>query len=480
MQSADNILRGILEPPASDAIGLPTFTITPYGVLAHAPIIEAFDLTVLVLFCTQEKQHLGLLLHRCPDAHDPSRPLYHVCFRFSSGVPVKIGRMIDLGEDVTKPQLKRSAVTAEWKSIYLAHRAPAAAPTRMLLNRGKAAPFRIPLWHIKELELNAFVDLLTPANRMLPFPWNGAPPAILRFHLKQSIASGETRRDFAVCLGRCVASTSERERDRVRSLGPHWANVQPLQRSGRDAPIATPTHDCTTHHIADWPRQAKTFSTFSMRDGELGAVLLSFAPCAMNPAGTYVVNIKPLGWPVSAPKSMAFSRLPRVRTYIFSGLNRVIGPLESKAFTVISAMRSHHIYTIAVGFGRVFPWNLGPDFPRKSRSIDVLALHRDVGMLFLPKICVQMFVITMQTQVQTPTGSLLFLSTTWPAESHVASPGPRGERTGQQLSHIPNRPRRILREKPSAQPTNGVRLGRTSRASCMHGKAESDVRERRA
>ena len=294
----DNILRGILEPPASNAVGLPTFTITPYGVLAHAPIIEAFDLTVLVLFCIQEKQHLGLLLHRCPDAHDPSRPLYHVCFRFSSAVPVKIGRMIDLGEDVTKPQLKRSVVTAEWKSVYLAHRPPPAPPTRMLLNRGKAAPFRIPLWHVKELELNSFVDLLTPANRVFQFPWNGTPPAILRFRLKQSVASGETRRDFAVCLGRCTASTSDR--DRVRSLGPHWANVQPFQNGSSDTPAPTPTHDCTMHHIADWPRQTKTFS---MWGGSLGAVLLSFGPCPLNSAGTYIVNIKPLGWLVSAPKS---------------------------------------------------------------------------------------------------------------------------------------------------------------------------------
>ena len=208
--------------------------------------------------------------------------------------------MIDLGEDVTKPQLKRSAVAAEWKSIYLAHRPPPSPPTRMLLNRGKAAPFRIPLWHMKELELNAFVDLLTPANHVLQFPWNGTPPAILRFRLKQSVASGETRRDFPVCLGRCDASTPERQRDRVRSLGPHWANVQPLPPGNRDAPLPTLTHDCTTHHVADWPRQAKTFS---MWGGSLGAVLLSFAPCPLNPAGTYVVTIKPLGWPVSAPKS---------------------------------------------------------------------------------------------------------------------------------------------------------------------------------
>ena len=340
LQSVDNILRGILEPPASDAIGLPTFTITPYGILAHAPIIEAFDLTVLVLFCTQDKQHVGLLLHRCPDAPDPSRPLYHVCFRFSSAFPAKIGRMIDLGEDVTKPQLKRSVVAAEWKSIYLAHRPPPSPPIRMLLNRGKGAPFRIPLWHMKELELNAFVDLLTPSNRVLQFPWNGTPPAILRFRLKQSVASGETRRDFAVCLGRCTTSTPERdrERDRVRSLGPHWANVQPLPPGNRDAPLPTLTHDCTAHHVADWPRQAKTFS---MWGGSLGAVLLSFAPCPLNPAGTYVVTVKPLGWPVSAPKSTSsYYHLLRVwlskLTYLFGQGCRCWIRLEECDYYVVS------------------------------------------------------------------------------------------------------------------------------------------------
>lgn len=236
---------------SANPIKMPTFTITPYGVSAHVGVIKCpYDLVLAVLFCADDSQQLGLLLSPCPDAPDPENPLYHTCFHFKR-YKNPSGRLLRLGDDIHNVHFGGKRAAVEWKWIYLAHTPPPAAPARMLMNRSVSTPFRLPRWHIEELQRESDVVLLTPTAQTLQFPWTGTPPATLRFRLRDpSIVSAGTT-EYAIYLGCCS------EREARGGVGLHWANFRPLFY--RDADDAPPEHDCMYDHICNWPERTGVF-----------------------------------------------------------------------------------------------------------------------------------------------------------------------------------------------------------------------------
>ncbi|TBU37117.1 hypothetical protein BD309DRAFT_657196 [Dichomitus squalens] len=273
VSEADTI--GIPVPSMTDLATIPTFTNTPYGVLAHIPIIEAHDLIIAPLFCCNYGRQLGLLLSRCPNAIDPARPLYHICFRFRDSR--FDSRLIDLGSSFATFQLNGKRVTAQWKTVYLADRPPSTPPpTRVPMNRSMFTPFRLPRAHLRDLERHWDVQPLCRGG--IPGRlWNGL--ISFSFSPRQPVGGGLPSQTFTIYLGRCAEGVT---------LGAHWVRVTfkaPPDQHSRDA--SNGAHDCSLAHVRDWPALTKTFST----PGRTLNVQLTFVPCHLNPDATLVLSM---------------------------------------------------------------------------------------------------------------------------------------------------------------------------------------------
>ena len=309
--------RGDAQPSssASDMTGIPSFTITPYGILAHLPVIRTSRISIAVLYSAQDDVQLGLHLQRCSHSIDPLRPLYHLSQTRlppskDSNAEITV-RLIGFSETRSPSTFRMfgEEVTAEWKSIYLINRAPQASisdPPRIPMNRSVFTPFRLSRGLVEELQRHTDVPLLPHSIRsgaMLQFPWKGSPPAVLQFSVKlgerRNWFSGDSNMQYGIVEVRlgCCENTMPSCKGRPPKLGKHWANVRAVldadspfnSRMAEDERLV-PSHDCSEDHICDWPMNPKTLTL--LLAGIAVDMELSLTPCRMNPEGTLDVNIR--------------------------------------------------------------------------------------------------------------------------------------------------------------------------------------------
>ena len=264
-----------VDSPSTEGVRIPTFTNTPYGFYSRLPILQTPSGPVAVLFSSIGDEPLGLALRACPEAIDPTLPLYHTTQPDS--------RLVRIG-----PLLRHRAVTAQdLKNVYFAHRPKRRAEpfprSLALINGGIFAPFRIPEAHLRALARDHSVQVLRVTDA--PFPWTGTPPVALA--LESSVMPAR-KYFWVITLGRCTvgAETS------VQRPGAHWATMQQCNYQYNALPDAPPmpSHSCQSDHISGWADGRKTFKAYY--PGWI-PVILSFTPCRMNPTGeTLVLNLE--------------------------------------------------------------------------------------------------------------------------------------------------------------------------------------------
>ncbi|KAI0753170.1 heterokaryon incompatibility protein-domain-containing protein [Daedaleopsis nitida] len=277
-------------------IGIPTFSVTPHGVLARLPLVEAHGAAIGVLSWSRDGDRLGLLLTPCPISLDPSRPLY------DAGIGDGNVRVIDLGSATEDLELFGEAVETVWKEIYIAHRPPlriqAVSTAPVFLNRSITTAFRLPEANLERLDASG-VALLRQSS--IPSPWTGSPAAMLFFGRADQSLSAPM--DFVVHLGRCTGSTSlgsdttlaDAETRGSLQLGAHWAYAEHYHPGEMEPdPSRLSWHECPADHIREWPRGSMTFDiscectlqlTASVgRPLQAAHVSLSFVPSMLNPS----------------------------------------------------------------------------------------------------------------------------------------------------------------------------------------------------
>ena len=261
---------------------MPSFTITPHGILARLLIHEAssgkYAIAYMSWFSKRLQRSLGLLLVPCPHLTDPVRPLYCVFQSMRLISPESVGRG-----------------AWQWKEVNLVHRPPPGIETEQIasipIDLPVSTPFRF--WHfhtfLRELSLNStFVLSSVDAP---PLPWSGNPP--VKFIFKGLFDQAASHRHaFAIHLGRCA------------STGAHWARVQfsmeLREGSAWATTSATPyealqTHACPTDHIQEWPLRTKVFNVpvDQRMHARYFGFRLAFTPCPLNPVDTLVLHAFP-------------------------------------------------------------------------------------------------------------------------------------------------------------------------------------------
>ena len=279
--------------------GIPTFSVTPYGIHAHLKVMDISpSLSIGLISCVIDIQGrediVGLFLSPCTSAMDPRRPLFHVGaldFHLLSHRTVLLGdtrNSVHIYHDSPLLSFPR------WREIYIAHRPP---PTTHLIPHIPSScttspPFRIPLPDI----MKGLPDWTLFTMTLSGPSWAGKPPIVLTFkHVNGSY--------LVVILGICRRQDSEDHDQRSRN-GPshqgssrHWARVfTPNERLSE-----VPSHDCMRDHIRNWPRQSKTVPTpvqafAGFLSGPIPnrptTLTVSFSPCPISPGDTLVLNMK--------------------------------------------------------------------------------------------------------------------------------------------------------------------------------------------
>ncbi|RDX57565.1 HET-domain-containing protein [Lentinus brumalis] len=267
-------------PHQHELDGVPTFSMTPHGILARLLIHEEssgrYAIASMSWFNRRLQRSVGLLLIPCPHRTDPVRPLYCIFQTMRLVSPESVGRGV-----------------WQWKEVYLVHRPPPGIETEQIasipIDLPVSTPFRF--WHfhtfLRELSMNSTVVLdsvVSPAP-----PWTGEPPVEFLFKgLFDQAASHQ--HVFAIQLGRCTLT------------GAHWAHVQFRDSSSRatirviqNPSLRTPTHVCSTDHIQDWPLRTRVFTLPASQrmHARYFGFRLAFTPCPLNPAHTLVLHVFP-------------------------------------------------------------------------------------------------------------------------------------------------------------------------------------------
>ena len=278
---------------------VPTFSITPHGILAYIPLGHCDLGTISIFFWSSSNDsRMGLRLIPCPNSIDPSRPLYDI--------DSSEERIASLRRDERGQLLYRdSIITIEWKEIYLAHRPPPeklpleqTQSLYMPLNLGILTPFRIPGSQLGLLYYNTGLRLAEITAVQLP--WDGYEPFMLTFRVPTEERPMRTSfPGITIHLGRCARSVPDGQ------LGPHWAKLMfhPFGSAGPRARPGSVTHSCSEDHINVWPEYTKLFTVALPGSGSnlfwvvsapgpsLPSITLSFTKCSLNPEKTLVLNI---------------------------------------------------------------------------------------------------------------------------------------------------------------------------------------------
>ena len=260
---------------------MPSFSVTPYGIRAHVPImdIHAQGFSIAWLGCVNErtKDAIGLCITPCHFSPDPTRQLYH------TGCPGTPSRTIAVAQRFDDSLLWRQNC-AEWREIDIADR-PAPSPAINLYTPSDyslSPPFR---FHMKDLEacLGKHGHLVDVSK--MPFDWDGSSPITFKFHASSY--------EYAfvkiyMVFGRCPISSHGDPSPSTSSFQgrPHWAFVL-FDKEDRDL-STMPIHVCSRDHIADWPERSCIFSHTDPVSKTQIHLTLSFLKDCHSPADTLV------------------------------------------------------------------------------------------------------------------------------------------------------------------------------------------------
>ena len=260
----------------TERTSIPAYSITHYGVACRIPIFQTPLFSVAMLFCSDVDGYLGLLLTRCPDSPDQSRPLYHIGWNVMNETgDYRTIRLLNWGHDLSILRFAGERMVFEWKQIYLAHRLPPEPkPVSRSVEMRIAMPFRVVPSAFTELMRHGWEAF---PRTHIPHSWTESRTIDLIF---QCPGPGSTHAILA--LGRCPRH--EEPHDVSWS---HWANlwISPTQAPQEAYP---PPHNCLQDHISQWPNQARLFETF--QGGYVLPVVICFAPCPRNPEQTLVLS----------------------------------------------------------------------------------------------------------------------------------------------------------------------------------------------
>ncbi|RDX56069.1 HET-domain-containing protein [Lentinus brumalis] len=106
----------------------PSFTMTPFGIEAHLPVVRIRDFAIAVLFACRGSEQLGLFLTSRP-VDTTSSSLYYACAGTNAGMwPV---RMVSLSDILCEePEHRTQVASAQWQNICFAHTPPTSMPRR--------------------------------------------------------------------------------------------------------------------------------------------------------------------------------------------------------------------------------------------------------------------------------------------------------------------------------------------------------------
>ena len=222
---------------------VPSFTTTPYGVLAHVPFIErpGTQLGVVVLFGNADYAY-GLPIEQCLDSNDRSHhPLYALYHRHWYIVCLT-------------PEDIREHSAPAWRDVYLSRlppfetaseNSPVEIPlTVKYMNVSPSSPFRVNAG--PEVKFSSWLKLMDASTIPLT-GWTGSPPLTLLFKVRRPVAP---RVKFLIVVAIGVCSRTRK----------HWATTAILRthpQAGRSHPAwqrdgIVDAHACETDHIDQW------------------------------------------------------------------------------------------------------------------------------------------------------------------------------------------------------------------------------------
>ena len=258
---------------------LPSFDVTPYGTKCRFPIAEVDGITIAVLLCQAEAEHLGLLLHPAPDNEilDPSHKLYYVSWAFcqQNGHGYE-SRVAFLGGDLHDLRFRGQRVTATWREIYIiTHPSKTGRRDGVHLLHGfqpdvALIPFRIPQTLLRTLGALGFF----PVTRSI------SSKDALRFTCENSMLM----ESFCILLGTCSQASTN-------TYTCHWAWAEYHNDAGKQwgLPWTHHVHNCATDHIDGWPERTREFCDTAH------TIRLVFSPCPHAPKWTLVLGLELVG-----------------------------------------------------------------------------------------------------------------------------------------------------------------------------------------
>ncbi|KAI0746892.1 HET-domain-containing protein [Daedaleopsis nitida] len=272
------------------SLELPRFTPTSYGVECRFPVIETGDIIIVVLLCHTFQGHLGLLLHPSPDpVHDPKRKRYRAGYGFLREDTGRRSsyRIILLGTDLYNLEFDGKPVKAEWRDIFIENsplpvfRGEPSTRISPLNCVTATPPFRVPNWlvsrmasfglELRQINISSKPDAAQPDKPLC---------AYVQFN-DMVLLEG-----LSLWLGTCAASPGRSADSDKRLI--HWARVTTSGRTtwGQRKPTPEVSHDCSEHHVEEWPGWSKAFG-----DSER-TVRLSFTHCTLTPQTTLALHIE--------------------------------------------------------------------------------------------------------------------------------------------------------------------------------------------
>ena len=281
---------------------VPTFSITPYGVLAHIFVINWRGLIIALLGWFEGAHRCGLILNPCEHPIDPQHQLFDIGIELEGGRFRRrtIFRVVTFTE--SEEEDWEQVASAGWRDVYLSHRPPSndssleSSPSKAwraieFSSLSLNTPFCFSQEHTTGLDLIDARGLLFGDRPILP--WTGAEPLVLRLSfnlslprretatLRNSLASTSTTSlgragSFCVVVGRC---TNPARGFSPKRLGPHWLNV----KFEPDASAHAGEHSCLTDHVTVPERPLVVWRHWQcpIENGE--NLNVGFEQCSYNP-----------------------------------------------------------------------------------------------------------------------------------------------------------------------------------------------------
>ena len=261
------------------------FEVSSIGIKCRFPVAEVDGITIVVLLCETNNQHLGLLLHPAGDndLYDPTRKLYYVsrAFLCEETQSFHLFRFAYLGGDLYNLRYRGKTLKPSWRDIYISP-APRSQdspdPTHLILqfwpDRAWPTPFRIPRRILRTL-----IDVgLTPTSGLVVEGTKDSP-----WHVWAYFYNPVSSEAVRVVFGLCSKSLLDGRR-------PHWAWAEPATRTNWTAQEwRCRSHECALDHVDTWPGAEKAFG-----DAER-TIWLSFGLCPYSPSTTLQVHIELAG-----------------------------------------------------------------------------------------------------------------------------------------------------------------------------------------